>query len=847
MKKTLLISFLFLLNFFILETFGQDLTKMSTQFYEQFKNTRSNEKIGCLIEMNDALPLEKTRSLSNAEKVKELSAFSRKSQELIMTWLSSKNVSVNPDQIFWILNGFYIETTTDIVSEISEREDVKKIYANEIRTIDLPVSEKFDNDERAVEWGVSKIKADLCWAAGYTGKDVVIGILDTGVDFDHPSLVGKWTGHFKAATGLPQQTEPYDDQGHGTHCCGTILGGDGLGSGTNDIGVAPDAKYVAAKVLSSSGGGSDAQIIEGLQFMADLKATVDIKLLSMSVGGSSQNDAYFEIFKSLNSLGFVLVMANGNSGPGEGTVNTPACYGNAIGVGNTTNTDAINSSSSRGPTENKAPFNDNQYWLRNDWNYIKPNISAPGTDIRSASANSTGYTLLTGTSMACPHVAGAIALLFSKNPNLTISQIYDLVVDNADKPSAGGTYPNNNYGWGLINIKKALDNVPEPNTPPVANFSSDVSSTCTGIVKFSDKSTSGPTSWLWEFGDGTTSTLQNPSHTYSTNNTYTVKLTATNSFGFDTTTKTSFISVNRPPAPVTTGSSSNSPGTLTLSATGTGTLKWYDTETGGNLLSTGNTFTTPFINATTSYYVQNEESPAEQSVGLTQKSSDGAYYTSTSRWGLVFNALVPLTIKSVKVYANSSENRTIWVKGSTFSDSVTVNIPTGEQTVNLNFNIPVGTGYILGGTSACNLWRDASGATYPYSIPNIISITGNTASSAPNYYYYFYDWKISGSPCISTRTPVTAIIDPTIGIIDNNKSSIKIYPNPADHFIQLKTENPISDNDEIEITDLLGQVLLKENLVSELQTLNIKSFSKGIYIIKVKQAESVYCQKIIVE
>ena len=135
MKKTLLISFLFLLNFFILETFGQDLTKMSTQFYEQFKNTRSNEKIGCLIEMNDALPLEKTRSLSNAEKVKELSAFSRKSQELIMTWLSSKNVSVNPDQIFWIFNGFYIETTTDIVSEISEREDVKKILDSLLKTL----------------------------------------------------------------------------------------------------------------------------------------------------------------------------------------------------------------------------------------------------------------------------------------------------------------------------------------------------------------------------------------------------------------------------------------------------------------------------------------------------------------------------------------------------------------------------------------------------------------------------------------------------------------------------------------------------------------------------------------
>ncbi len=167
--------------------------------------------------------------------------------------------------------------------------------------------------------------------------------------------------------------------------------------------------------------------------------------------------------RTYKSIDILPVFANGNSGPNPSTVGCPGSYSNVLGVGATTPDDTAASFSSRGPAPNQPPFNDPSTWFRSDWNLTKPQISAPGTQIRSCLPNN-GWGSWQGTSMATPHVAGSVAILCSKNPTLTPTQLYNILLDNVDRLS-GVTYPNNTYGWGRLNVWKSLQNTPTVNQP----------------------------------------------------------------------------------------------------------------------------------------------------------------------------------------------------------------------------------------------------------------------------------------------------------------------------------------------------------------------------------------------
>ncbi|MFH2094223.1 MAG: M4 family metallopeptidase, partial [Bacteroidota bacterium] len=164
-----------------------------------------------------------------------------------------------------------------------------------------------------------------------------------------------------------------------------------------------------------------------------------------------------------------------------------------------------------------------------------------------------------------------------------------------------------------------------PTSPPVANFSSDVTTTCNGTVAFSDLSTNGPISWLWNFGDGNTSTQQNPVHTYITSGSYTVSLTATNPNGSDTYTLSGTIDVTLPTAPVVTGDTICENTSASLSATGTGTIYWYSVPTGGSPVTTGNSYTTPLLATTTTWWVENVIEQPVQNVGETDNTVNGGF------------------------------------------------------------------------------------------------------------------------------------------------------------------------------------------------------------------------------
>lgn len=314
--------------------------------------------------------------------------------------------------------------------------------------------------------------------------------------------------------------------------------------------------------------------------------------------------------------------------------------------------------------------------------------------------------------------------------------------------------------WNAVGVG---DKITGCQVAPVTNFTANKTTSCDGTIQFTDKSSSAPTSWAWDFGDGGTSALQNPSHTYTAAGTYTVKLTATNAFGKDDEVKTSYITINLMTPPTTQDVQKCGPGTVKLTATGSNTINWYTAQTGGTPVATGNDYS-PNVTATTTYYVESSSASPAQKVGPVDSALGiGALFTANFTHGLKFNALAAFTLKSVKVYAGSAGDRQIDVldNAGTSVATKTVTIPAGESRVELNFDIQPGNNYFIKVSgSLLDLYRSAGGAQYPYTIANLVSITEtDVASTNPNYYYFFYDWEVQTSGCSSARVAVKVTIN----------------------------------------------------------------------------------------
>ena len=298
------------------------------------------------------------------------------------------------------------------------------------------------------------------------------------------------------------------------------------------------------------------------------------------------------------------------------------------------------------------------------------------------------------------------------------------------------------------------------NVAPTANFNASTTNTCSGVVQFNDLSLNGPTSWSWDFGDGGTSTQQNPSHTYTTSGQFTVTLIASNSNGSDTHVLTNYITVNLPSAPTGTGATACQGSSATLNATGAAVLTWFSTPNGGVPLGTGASFNTPALSATTDYYVESQIFPAPGfNTPHDNTQGGGSYYQGGVYRDLIFDCSASIVLVSVKVYADIAVTKTITLiqNGNTIY-STTVNIPAGTSRVTLNWTLPVGINLELGCANGNDLYRTNSGATMPYTY-GPVSITGTNAGSS-GFYYFFYDWELQDPPCISPRTAVTATMTP---------------------------------------------------------------------------------------
>jgi len=418
-----------------------------------------------------------------------LRELARASQAEIIAELDAQQAEY---RAYWVINALWAKGDLALVQTLAQRTDVQSIIANPSVKMEAPVEMDYEagnTKNNVTEWGLQMINADDVWALGYHGEGVVIGGQDTGYDWTHPALQAKYRGwnddaiedhnhnwHDAIHEENPNTNEgnpcgfdvdfPCDDYSHGTHTMGTMVGDDEAG---NQIGVAPNARWIACRNMEE-GWGTPATYIECFEWFiaptdlngenADPTKAPHVFANSWGCpeieGCNPSNFAVMEqVVNNVKNAGIVIVTSAGNAGNQCSTVSNPAAiYENSFSVGATRQNDTIAGFSSRGPVAVDGSGR------------LKPNISAPGTGVRSSVLNG-GYAAYSGTSMAGPHVAGVVALLISAKPELAgqVDEIEDILEQSAvakftnencgDVP--GTNVPNNTYGYGRIDALAAVN------------------------------------------------------------------------------------------------------------------------------------------------------------------------------------------------------------------------------------------------------------------------------------------------------------------------------------------------------------------------------------------------------
>ncbi len=372
---------------------------------------------------------------------------------------------------FWIANIVKVTGDSAALEALAARPDVQSISEDYPIELIAPVEQHETTIlSNGPDSSLFAIKAPDAWRIGLDGSGSLVCNFDTGVYGAHGALASKYRGNnggtpdacwFDSYTNT--QT-PFDNNGHGTHTMGTMVGSEG----NDTVGVAPGAQWIAAAVVDRGAGiqRTISDILAAFQWAADPDGdpatTDDVPDVVNNSWGiplgyyPACEATFWEAIDNLEAAGVVCIFAAGNEGSNPSTIRIPAdrvtTNFNSFSVG------AINAGtpdfqvadfSSRGPSacDNVS---------------IKPEVTAPGVGIRSTSRTG-GYAVMSGTSMAAPHVAGAVAILRQYNPEATPSEIKQALMNSALDLGTPGE--DNNYGWGLINILRAIDYMPTPDNP----------------------------------------------------------------------------------------------------------------------------------------------------------------------------------------------------------------------------------------------------------------------------------------------------------------------------------------------------------------------------------------------
>lgn len=439
-KSTKALS-IFLVLFLVISIFPMNLFAKTDSSYLD-KIEKSLQKVPASKEVEFIVTLKAEADLTKVKPedvVDTLRDTSEKSQESLISFVERKvkDGDISEYSSFFIINSIYIKGRAELIEKIARRSDVESIRLNHTIVSDKEeiVKRKSSLSEVTsyVPWNLESIQADRVTK---TGKNIVVGIIDSGVNANHPELQNALLpGGFKDFV-EPTNTEPKDETGHGTHVAGTILG--------RTIGIAKDAKLIVARVFNKEGEASDEGLLAAGQWILEKKPQV----VNNSWGGNRDDSFYDDIVKKWKAAGIVPIFSSGNTGEynagGEGSIGSPGSLEDSFSVGALTKDDRLAKFSLRGPSKHTNKF--------------KPEISAPGVNILSADYKG-GYVLKTGTSMAAPHVTGAVALILEANKNLSVDKVEDILKSTAT-PLTDDHYinsPNMGYGYGKLNVFKAVE------------------------------------------------------------------------------------------------------------------------------------------------------------------------------------------------------------------------------------------------------------------------------------------------------------------------------------------------------------------------------------------------------
>lgn len=750
-------------------------------------------------------------------------------QPVILDYLNqSTDVLPGSIQRFWVNNVIFVTAKPDVIAELSQRNDVEWLqYDFPIELIE-PDKREYDTDDTqgigateaigGIESGLNAINIRPLWNLGYTGYGRKALTIDTGADPTHPALSQRYWGNYVPDNlawkdPVSGTTSPFDCDSHGSHVTGTMIGLDVLA--TDTIGVALEGLWMASAAICDNSSNDNLEVLQWAldpdgdsTTVFDMPDAINCSWWAPDVHPDC-NSSYVGVFNALEAAGIAVVFAAGNFGPSASSVTIPQDV--STDLVNTFAVGAVNGYLSNTPIVGfsaRGPSN----CASSGSLLIKPEVSAPGQNVRSSILGGE-YAQYSGTSMAAPHVSGAILVLKQAFPYLTGTDIKLALYYSATDLGAPGE--DNDYGMGLINVYAAYNyligqgHVP---TTPTASF--DVaakeianvdtlycgSTSVSPLLLFQNNGDSVVSSmdvvvkyshviydsiqWVGNLdpdsiGDIILPTTTLPPGEYTLN----VELLNPNEvedIRFLDNRVIQFIKVTPDPQ-ITTNSVAickNANAILTANPTSPWQAVWYEDKTGGNPVFSGNTFFTPSIDSTKTYYVGNGITGLaglEDSVQIS-----GEFDTNNSGY-LEFNVSAPLTLTSVKVYSNAVASRLFRVldaNGTQVAGRI-VQLLDGEQVAELGFTLQPGNGYRLGIAGPGGLFRQTSDVSYPYDLSGLLTITGSSDSTQT--YDYFYDWKVvSSGECPRAEATATTLPGIMNTVFVASADSIKLPNQPGD-------------------------------------------------------------------
>ncbi|MGZ6201329.1 MAG: S8 family serine peptidase, partial [Thermodesulfobacteriota bacterium] len=448
---------------------------------------RQQEEIPVIITLSDKVDLSPFEIFPNEEKslrrsrivnaLKDKAELTQEPLRSLLETRGAKNI-----KHLWIINALSATVPASLVNEIAAQPGVERVRLDSV--IQAPATAAAA--PTVPEWNLTLIRAPDLWNIGHTGIGVVVANMDTGVDINHPDLQGHWRGGANSwfnpysdpvnapNCGTPNQCSscelssntPCDTDGHGTGTMGVLVGGN---AGGTAIGVAPGAQWIAAKIYNDRGQSKSSIIHQAFQWLLNPDGDAATQDAPDVVNGSWDLDLingcdlqFQPDIQILKAAGIAVAFSAGNYGPNLSTSVSPANIPDSFAVGAVDQSQMIAPFSSRGPSAcDGATY---------------PDLVAPGVNIKTSDLTLGGvfpnsYINVSGTSFAAPHVAGAMALLLSAWPNLTVPEMelalgqsaFDLGLCGAD----------NDYGYGLLDVMKTyqllLNPAPDISACPLSN------------------------------------------------------------------------------------------------------------------------------------------------------------------------------------------------------------------------------------------------------------------------------------------------------------------------------------------------------------------------------------------